>query len=139
MLRHWARGWLAWFADGRQMVSQRLRSKRLCGLCFEATCRDLYRVVRWGLLATDYYFRSIYTAGMWMPRELAQGVVQAGWDSLESCLQTAFGSLSKEAFGAAASLSRARGWRLFYVRPKLHMMAHVLLLGKACCPQCICA
>ena len=41
-------------------------------------------------------------------------------------------SAVEEAFGACARLAADRRWALFYVRPKVHMMQHVVLLGQDC-------
>lgn len=35
----------------------------------------------------------------------------------------------QEAYGAAARLSAGLNWKLYYVRPKCHMMGHVLNLA----------
>ena len=34
--------------------------------------------------------------------------------------------VGQEAYGAAASLSKSLGWSLWYMRPKCHMMMHLL-------------
>ena len=50
------------------------------------------------------------------------------------------GRLSQEAFGAAARLAAQHGWSLYYLRPKVHMMGHLvchvcnLLLLILACP-----
>ena len=38
-------------------------------------------------------------------------------------------AMSKEAYGCCSVLSSEIGWALFYVRPKVHMFCHLLLLS----------
>ena len=100
-------------------------------------------MVKWGTAATGSFFRTLYNGGIWLSREEAQVAVENGWNStdpkLEIKLVKAVESLSlvffqhtgcsKEAFGAAASLASALQWALFYMRPKVHNMQHVVFPG----------
>ena len=39
-------------------------------------------------------------------------------------------AIYEEAYGCCSVLSANNGWALYYVRPKIHMFCHVLLLGS---------
>ncbi|CAL1128522.1 unnamed protein product [Cladocopium goreaui] len=78
--------------------------------------KELFRVMRWGLDATNGFFRTIYCGKLWLSRSEAIRAVEHGWNMLE-------------AYGGCARLSSSLGWRLWYVRPKLHMMSHVVTHG----------
>ncbi|CAL1172370.1 unnamed protein product [Cladocopium goreaui] len=76
-----------------------------------AKCRDMVVVAKWGISATGQFFRTLYHGDLWLSRSEAQ---------------------TAESFGALARLAKIQDWRLFYMRPKLHMHMHVQLLGFVC-------
>ncbi|CAL1155950.1 unnamed protein product [Cladocopium goreaui] len=83
-------------------------------------CRDMIIVAKWGIAATGRFFRIIYSGELWLTRAQAQAAVCSGFNMIES-------------YGALARLARLQKWRLFYMRPKVHMNQHVLFLGSGLC------
>ena len=96
----------------------------------QAECRDFFEVCRWGNAGICTFNRLIYGNGTWLTRAQAKLACSSCWDSLEARLSLRDTECrSEEAYAVAARLSRDRGWRLFYMRPKIHMMGHIVLLG----------
>ncbi|CAK9010590.1 unnamed protein product [Durusdinium trenchii] len=75
--------------------------------------QDLLQLLRWTFSAADVFLRTIYNEGVWMPRASAEAVVRAGF---------ALG----EGYTALASLCASRGWRYYRIRPKVHLLPHIV-------------
>ena len=96
--------------------------------------------MRWGIQASNAFFRLVYCGRLWLSRAEGQALVQHGWNMLESLLQQMLclsfpikpkiweimGGWTKEAYQGCARLSHSRKWALWYIRPKCHNMAHVV-------------
>ena len=135
-------------------------SPKKCRSTYRASkeiCHDMVVVAKWGISATGRFFRTLYNGDLWLSRSEAQTAVSSGFDMLESCIKPTCGycksvhmlvracacecvhtaeshgaACPKESFGALARLAKIQDWRLFYMRPKLHMHMHVQLLGFVC-------
>ena len=100
--------------------------------------------MRWGLKSTSKFFRIIYCGRLWLTRMEAEQVVFHGWNLLASLLQMSDpkqlnlryeykiqisrpSARIKEAYGGSARLSSMQKWALFYMRPKIHMMCHLVM------------
>ena len=79
--------------------------------------RDLFVVAKWGNSCSNRFFRIVYESDpLWLTRQQAQEACKCGWDMTE-------------AFGACATLSHLQSLALYYIRPKIHMMQHVVIHG----------
>ena len=54
---------------------------------FKDNYKELFRVMRWGLDATNGFFRTIYCGKLWLSRSEAIRAVEHGWNMLEPNLQ----------------------------------------------------
>lgn len=121
-------------------------------------CRDIFKVAKWGNSAANSFFRTVYKGPLWLPKEQAELAIQSGWNMCVPCCRNngnefvleimppypfrpildilAFScAWAKEAYGALARLCKDKGWKLFYIRPKVHMMQHVMLLFSTKCTK----
>lgn len=103
-------------------------------------------MAKWGNTATNTFFRIVYKGPLWLPKSSAQSAIENGWNMCVPRMQEVRVSytthrtksrvsdfeiplpVSEEAYGALARLCKEKQWRLFYIRPKIHMMQHVVLL-----------
>lgn len=117
-------------------------------------CKDLFNVTKWGCKAANDFFRDVYCGRLWLTRMEAEECIYNGWAMCDplfafyfytcffgerSLLQLPASQwhendsshlvISKEAYGCCSVLSSEIGWALFYVRPKIHMFCHLLLLS----------
>jgi len=76
--------------------------------------RDIVAVVKCSVCASDSFWRTIYGQGIWIPRAVAQQLVVDGW------------KLS-DGYSTLASLCSKAGFYGYQVRPKVHMLAHIVL------------
>jgi hypothetical protein len=56
-------------------------------------------------------------------------------DMQENTVKTA-ASFFKEGYGALATQCAAYNWRLYYMRPKVHLQMHIVQLGKGIAASC---
>ena len=68
----------------------------------------------------------VAACGYLAPLRRKLSVIPGTWLILGLCSSV---RLAEEAFGALARLSADRGWRLWYLRPKVHLFQHVTFLG----------
>lgn len=54
---------------------------------FEDEHRELYAVMRWGIQASNAFFRIVYCGRLWLDRAEGQALASHGWNMLESLLQ----------------------------------------------------
>ena len=96
--------------------------------------------MKWGNASTCLFNRIFYKSGLWLTRGQAEAAAKGIWDSLEPCLDSDGSCFcSEEAYGAAAKLSALKGWKLYYLRPKCHMMAHIAFHGCRDLSMGVCA
>ncbi|CAK9083411.1 unnamed protein product [Durusdinium trenchii] len=76
-------------------------------------CRDILKVLTWGMSSANKFFHSIYNGKLWLSAPEASEAVVNGWQMMES-------------YGGCARLSAINGWNLWYLRPKAHMICHLM-------------
>lgn len=126
------------------------------GVPSKAELRDFFKVVKWGCNCANTFFRIIYSGKMWLPRREAENAIYNGWNVVEPWHfhidQFKFWNLSmfrqvsqkwtshavvldvlllvrQEAYGCCSAMSAAKGWALYYIRPKIHMFCHIVFLS----------
>lgn len=43
----------------------------------------MFKVVKWGCISTNKFFRTIYSAKMWLSRAEAEDAIHNGWNMVE--------------------------------------------------------
>ncbi|CAK9042534.1 unnamed protein product [Durusdinium trenchii] len=76
--------------------------------------RDTLEVLRWACAGINRFWRSVYGHGLWLGRDEASALIEDGWTFVEG-------------YATLATMCSRRGMRSFYIRPKMHMFAHLLL------------
>ncbi|CAK9031900.1 unnamed protein product [Durusdinium trenchii] len=76
--------------------------------------RDMIAVLKWSCAAINRFWRAIYGNGIWLHRTVAAQIVQDGWAWIDG-------------YCTLAALTSKAGILGFQLRPKLHMMGHLLL------------
>ncbi|CAE7396357.1 Ankrd17, partial [Symbiodinium pilosum] len=90
----------------------------------ELKYRAVFDVLRFTVRVSDQFWRGIYSGGMWLDRANAQELCVDGWHIVAG-------------YSTLASLSAKFGHKLYHIRPKLHMLAHIVLfLQHQCDREC---
>lgn len=93
----------------------------------------MFDVLKWGNAASNRFWTTIYKGSLWLSRHVAAQAIHDAWNMADPGQRFLIWRLSQtqEAFGALARLSADQGWRLWYLRPKVHMFQHIVRLGHA--------
>ena len=125
--------------------------------CFDPEApinQEIFKLLRWTLLAVNTYYRVLYRGGVFLPRSEAVTAVECGWKMLDpriiykqydpqvcfldrfsfihsvslSHLELVWQTPIKEGYHHLARMSAERQWCLFRLRPKMHLQAHLVFL-----------
>lgn len=75
---------------------------------------EIFKLLRWTLVAVGGYYRVLYQGGVFLRRSEALKALECGWKMLEG-------------YHHLAKMAAQRQWCLFRLRPKLHLQAHLVL------------
>ncbi|CAL1132202.1 unnamed protein product [Cladocopium goreaui] len=75
--------------------------------------KDILSVIRYTASASDRFWRTLYRYGVWIPRKVGTKLVNDGWQMTDG-------------YGALATLSSRKGFYGFQIRPKFHMLGHIV-------------
>ena len=102
----------------------------------------LLSTLRYTIKCCNYFFRTLRKYGLWIPSPACLEAAVAGQDMVAPCqclVLRAFtfpcacphpvlpNSLAKEGYGYLATMCHRRNWRLFYLRPKIHLTQHSVI------------
>ena len=99
--------------------------------------RDLFDILKFDLQSTNKFFGSIYCGRVWLPHSVAESVAKYGWGMIESFMHYSAEKSTcsfwehkiKDGYMGCAKLASIQKWALWYIRPKIHMMARLMCLG----------
>lgn len=102
----------------------------------------MYEILRYTCDCCNAFFRRLYEYGTWMPASEAAILVPLGYGMTapwpQQCFFSkheavelvksewrAFGEWSEEGYAAMARLANDRSFKLYRMKPKLHMLDHI--------------
>ena len=116
--------------------------------------QDLFKVLAWTFAETNRFFHILYHGGIWLDPSVARRAVSHGWAMCVARQHILYAMVSQrcllillmppirslmdidiaeEGFMALASICATLKYRLFRLRPKLHLLAHVVTLDEINC------